>query len=163
MAAFASFGIFLVALLVLMATRTPVAVALAMVTVAGTAIFVSPAALSQLASAAYALSSNFILVVVPMFILMGEVLSATGIGAALFRAAELWFRRLPGALAIATVWACAAFGSVCGSSPITASTIGAMAVPQMLRRGYRSSLALGATAAGGTLGILIPASISMIV
>ena len=163
MAAFASFGIFLVALLVLMATRTPVAVALAMVTVAGTAIFVSPAALSQLASAAYALSSNFILVVVPMFILMGEVLSATGIGAALFRAAELWFRRLPGALAIATVWACAAFGSVCGSSPVTASTIGAMAVPQMLRRGYRSSLALGATAAGGTLGILIPPSISMIV
>ena len=113
--------------------------------------------------AAYALSSNFILVVVPMFILMGEVLSATGIGAALFRAAELWFRRLPGALAIATVWACAAFGAVCGSSPVTASTIGAMAVPQMLRRGYRSSLALGATAAGGTLGILIPPSISMIV
>ena len=96
MAAFASFGIFLVALLVLMATRTPVAVALAMVTVAGTAVFVSPAALSQLASAAYALSSNFILVVVPMFILMGEVLSATGIGAALFRAAELWFRRPAG-------------------------------------------------------------------
>jgi C4-dicarboxylate transporter DctM subunit len=67
------------------------------------------------------------------------------------------------AMAIATVWACALFGSVCGSSPVTASTIGAMAVPQMLSRGYRSSLALGATAAGGTLGILIPPSISMIV
>ena len=89
MAAFASFGIFLVALLVLMATRTPVAVALAMVTVAGTAIFVSPAALSQLASAAYALSSNFILVVVPMFILMGELLSATGTT----RMPEGWRRR----------------------------------------------------------------------
>jgi C4-dicarboxylate transporter DctM subunit len=146
-----------------MATRTPVGVALAMVTVVGTAIFVSPSAVSQLASSAFALSSNFILVVVPMFILMGEVLSATGIGAALFRAAELWLRRLPGALAIATVWACAMFGSVCGSSPVTASTIGAMAVPEMLRRGYRSTLALGATAAGGTLGILIPPSITMIV
>jgi C4-dicarboxylate transporter DctM subunit len=163
MAAFASFGIFLLCLLILMATRTPVAVALSMVTVAGTALFVSPGAISQLASSAFALSSNFILVVVPMFILMGEVLSATGIGAALFRAAELWFRRLPGALAVATVWACAVFGSVCGSSPVTASTIGAMAVPQMMRRGYRASLALGATAAGGTLGILIPPSISMIV
>ena len=163
MAAFASFGIFLLCLLALMATRTPVGVALAMVTVAGTAMFVSPSAVSQLASSAFALSSNFILVVVPMFILMGEVLSATGIGAALFRAAELWLRRLPGALAIATVWACAMFGSVCGSSPVTASTIGAMAVPEMLRRGYRNSLALGATAAGGTLGILIPPSIGMIV
>jgi C4-dicarboxylate transporter DctM subunit len=163
MAAFASFGVFLLCLLTLMATRTPVGVALAMVTVVGTAMFVSPSAVSQLASSAFALSSNFILVVVPMFILMGEVLSATGIGAALFRAAELWLRRLPGALAIATVWACAMFGSVCGSSPVTASTIGAMAVPEMLRRGYRSTLALGATAAGGTLGILIPPSITMIV
>ncbi|MBX9840291.1 MAG: TRAP transporter large permease [Xanthobacteraceae bacterium] len=163
MAAVGSFTLFLVALLVLMATRTPVGVALSMVTVAGIAVFVSPGALSQLASSAFALSSNFILVVVPMFILMGELLAATGIGAALFRAAELWFRRLPGALAIATVWACAGFGSVCGSSPVTASTIGAMAVPQMMKRGYKSTLALGATAAGGTLGILIPPSISMIV
>jgi C4-dicarboxylate transporter, DctM subunit len=156
MSAVISFTVFLICLLILMATRTPVAVALSMVTVAGTAIFVSP-------SSAYSLSSNFILVVVPMFILMGEVLSATGIGATLFRAAELWFRRLPGALAIATVWACAGFGSVCGSSPVTASTIGAMAVPQMMRRGYHPMLALGSTAAGGTLGILIPPSIAMIV
>ena len=163
MSAVISFTVFLICLLILMATRTPVAVALSMVTVAGTAIFVSPSALSQLATSAYSLSSNFILVVVPMFILMGEVLSATGIGATLFRAAELWFRRLPGALAIATVWACAGFGSVCGSSPVTASTIGAMAVPQMMRRGYHPMLALGSTAAGGTLGILIPPSIAMIV
>jgi C4-dicarboxylate transporter DctM subunit len=163
MVAFGSFGIFLVCLLALLATRTPVAIALAMVATAGTAIFVSPGAVSQLASAAFSLSSNFILVVVPLFILMGEVLSATGIGASLFRAAELWMRRLPGALAISTVWACAIFGSVCGSSPVTATTIGSMAIPEMLRRGYRSTLALGATAAGGTLGILIPPSIAMIV
>src|SRR3982074_2094510 len=128
MSAVISFTVFLICLLILMATRTLVAVALSMVTVAGTAIFVSPSALSQLATSAYSLSSNFILVVVPMFILMGEVLSATGIGATLFRAAELWFRRLPGALAIATVWACAGFGSVCGSSPVTARPIAAMAV-----------------------------------
>src|SRR5262245_35783969 len=163
MAAVVSFTVFLMALMALMATRTPVAVALSLVTVAGIVAFVSPGALSQLPSAAFVLSSNFILVVVPMFILMGEVLAATGIGAALFRAAELWFRRLPGALAIATGWACAGFGSVCGSSPVTASTIGAMAVPEMMKRGYHAMLALGSTAAGGTLGILIPPSISMVV
>ena len=163
MAAFGSFGIFLACLLLLLATRAPVGIALAMVAMAGTAIFVSPGAVSQLASSAFSLSSNFILVVVPLFILMGEVLSATGIGANLFRAAELWLRRLPGALAIGTVWACAIFGSVCGSSPVTATTIGSMAIPEMIRRGYRDSLALGATAAGGTLGILIPPSIAMIV
>jgi C4-dicarboxylate transporter DctM subunit len=162
-AAFGSFGIFLACLLLLLATRAPVGIALAMVAMAGTAIFVSPGAVSQLASSAFSLSSNFILVVVPLFILMGEVLSATGIGANLFRAAELWLRRLPGALAIGTVWACAVFGSVCGSSPVTATTIGSMAIPEMIRRGYRDSLALGATAAGGTLGILIPPSIAMIV
>ncbi|MGH6739461.1 MAG: TRAP transporter large permease subunit, partial [Bradyrhizobium sp.] len=163
MAAFGSFAIFLACLLVLMATRTPVGIALALVAIGGTAIFVSPSAISQLASSSFSLSSNFILVVVPLFILMGEVLSATGIGAGLFRTAELWMRRLPGALAIATIWACAIFGSVCGSSPVTATTIGSMAIPQMLRRGYRTTLALGATAAGGTLGILIPPSIAMII
>ena len=163
MAAFGSFGIFLLCLLVLLATRAPVGIALATVAMAGTAMFVSPGALSQLASKAYEISTHFILVVVPLFILMGEILSATGIGAQLFRAAELWFRRLPGALAIATIWACTIFGSVCGSSPVTATTIGSMAIPEMVRRGYNRSMALGATAAGGTLGILIPPSIALIV
>jgi C4-dicarboxylate transporter, DctM subunit len=163
MSAVIAFTVFLVALLILMATRTPVAVALSMVTAAGVTILVAPGALSQLATTAFSLSSNFILVVVPMFVLMGEVLAATGIGATMFRAAELWMRRLPGALAIATIWACAGFGSVCGSSPVTASTIGAMAVPEMMKRGYHAMLALGSTAAGGTLGILIPPSISMVV
>jgi len=163
MAAFGSFGVFLLFLLLLLATRAPVGIALATVAMLGTSIFVSSGALSQLASSAFSLSTNFILVVVPLFILMGEILSASGIGANLFRAAELWFRKLPGALAIGTVWACAIFGSVCGSSPVTATTIGSMAIPEMLRRGYHKSLALGATAAGGTLGILIPPSISMIV
>ena len=94
---------------------------------------------------------------------MGEALAATGIGNDLFRAAHMWLRRLPGALAVATVFACAAFAAVCGSSPVTAATIGAMAVPEMMRRGYDKSLALGTAAAGGTLGILIPPSVPMII
>lgn len=163
MYAILSFFVFLVVLLVLFALRTPVAVALAMVAFFGTASMVSTASVGQVAALAYSVSSNPIIVVVPLFILMGEVLSAAQIGANLFRAAEMWFRRVPGALAVATIWACAIFGSVCGSSPVTATTIGSMAIPEMLRRGYSMSLALGATAAGGTLGILIPPSIIMVV
>ena len=103
------------------------------------------------------------LVVVPLFVLMGEALAATGIGNDLFRAAHMWLRRLPGALAVATVFACAVFAAVCGSSPVTAATIGSMAVPEMIKRGYDKSLALGTAAAGGTLGILIPPSVPMII
>lgn len=163
MIAFYGFLIFLLVLLILFAVRTPVGVALAMVAFFGTATLVSTASVGQLATISFSVTSNFIIVVVPLFILMGEVLSAAGIGANLFRAAEIWFRRIPGALAVATIWACAIFGSVCGSSPVTATTIGSMAIPQMIKRGYDRSLALGATAAGGTLGILIPPSIPMII
>jgi C4-dicarboxylate transporter DctM subunit len=94
--------------------------------------------------------------------MMGEALAATGIGRDLFTAAQIWLRRLPGALAIGTIFACAAFAAVCGSSPVTAATIGAMAVPEMIAKGYDRRLALGVTAAGGTLGILIPPSIPLI-
>jgi C4-dicarboxylate transporter DctM subunit len=103
-----------------------------------------------------------VLVVVPLFVLMGEALAATTIGRDLFTAAQIWLRRLPGALAIGTIMACAGFAAVCGSSPVTAATIGSMAVPEMIRKGYSAKLALGVTAAGGTLGILIPPSIPMI-
>ncbi len=163
MYAFIGFSTFLLVLLVLFAVRTPVGIALAMVALFGTASLVSTASVGQVAAIAYSVSSNPIIVVVPLFVLMGEILSSAQIGANLFRAAEIWFRRIPGALAVATIWACAIFGSVCGSSPVTATTIGSMAIPEMLRRGYNMSLALGATAAGGTLGILIPPSIIMVV
>ena len=109
MIAFYGFLIFLLTLLILFAVRTPVGVALAMVAFFGTAIFVSTASIGQLATISFSVTSNFIIVVVPLFILMGEVLSAAGIGADLFRAAEIWFRKIPGALAVATIWACAIF------------------------------------------------------
>ena len=96
-----------------MITRTPVAVALGTIGILGTAIFVSPDALRQLGNIAFTQSSNFVLVVVPLFVLMGEALAATGIGNDLFRAAHMWLRRLPGALAVATVFACAVFAAVC--------------------------------------------------
>lgn len=157
------FLVFLVVLVVFMATGVPVAVGMGIMGAIGTAIFVSPAAVAQVANIAYSQSGNFVLAVVPMFVLMGDVLASTPIGRDLFNAAHLLLRRLPGSLAVATVFACAAFGSVCGSSPVTAATIGRMSVPEMRRRGYDIRLALGATAAGGTLGILIPPSVSMII
>lgn len=159
----AGFAVFLVVLVLFMATGVPVAIGMGIIGAIGTAIFVSPAALAQIASIAYSQSGNFILAVVPMFVLMGDILAATPIGRDLFKAAHLVLRKLPGSLAVATIFACAAFGSVCGSSPVTAATIGRMSVPEMRRHGYDNRLALGATAAGGTLGILIPPSISMII
>ncbi len=157
------FLIFLVVLVLFMATGVPVAVGMGIMGAIGTAIFVAPAAVAQVAGIAYSQSGNFVLAVVPMFVLMGDVLASTPIGRDLFNAAHLLLRKLPGSLAVATVFACAAFGSVCGSSPVTAATIGRMSVPEMRRRGYDIRLALGATAAGGTLGILIPPSVSMII
>jgi C4-dicarboxylate transporter DctM subunit len=163
MASFAGFAGFIVLLIALMITRAPVAVVLGIIGIVGTAAFVSTNALQQIANIAYTQSSNFVLVVVPLFVLMGEALASTGIGNDLFRAAHMWLRRIPGALAVATVFACAVFAAVCGSSPVTAATIGSMAVPEMIKRGYDKSLALGTAAAGGTLGILIPPSVPMII
>lgn len=156
------FASFVAALILLMAFRIPVAISMGLIGVAGTATFVSTGALSQLANIAYTQSTSFILVVVPLFVLMGEVIALSGLGTSLFRAASLWTSRLPGGLAVGTVAACAGFASVCGSSPVTAATIGAVSVPEMIRNGYNRKLAFGATAAGGTLGILIPPSVPMI-
>ena len=162
MEAFAGFAIFAGALLAFLATGMPVAAATGLIGVIGTFLFVSPFAVAHIATVAFSTSSYFILTVVPLFILMGEALAVTGIGRDLFRAAQLWLHRVPGSLAVGTIFACAGFSSVCGSSPVTSATIGAMAVPEMVRHGYDRRLALGVTAAGGTLGILIPPSIAMI-
>ena len=116
MQSFLGFLAFILVLIALMVTRTPVAVALGTIGILGTAIFISPDALRQLGNIAFTQSSNFVLVVVPLFVLMGEALAATGIGNDLFRAAHMWLRRLPGALAVATVFACAVFAAVCGST-----------------------------------------------
>ncbi|WP_370284941.1 TRAP transporter large permease [Pseudooceanicola nanhaiensis] len=156
------FSAFIGALVFLLALRIPVAVSMGLIGILGTAIFVSPRAVVQIANIAYSQTWSFVLVIVPLFVLMGEVIALSGLGASLFKAAAIWLRRLPGGLAIGTIAASAGFASVCGSSPITAATIGAMAVPEMTKHGYARSLAAGATAAGGTLGILIPPSVPMI-
>ncbi len=99
----------------------------------------------------------------PLFLLMGQFASLGGMSRALFKAAEAFLGHRKGGVAMAAVGACAGFGSICGSSLATAATMGQVALPELRRAGYAGSLATGALAAGGTLGILIPPSIVLVI
>ena len=106
---------------------------------------------------------NFALLAIPMFILMGASIASTRAGADLYEALERWLTRIPGGLVISNLGACALFSAMSGSSPATCAAIGKMGIPEMRRRGYSDEVAAGSIAAGGTLGILIPPSVTMIV
>ena len=106
---------------------------------------------------------NFILLAVPLFLLMSQVLLKGGVGRDLFAAVQAWVGHWPGGLAVATILSCTIFASISGSSVATAATVGTVAIPEMTSRGYPRPFVLGLLAAGGTLGILIPPSIPMIV
>jgi len=106
---------------------------------------------------------NFALLAIPMFIIMGASISSTRAGADLYEALERWLTRVPGGLVISNLGACALFSAMSGSSPATCAAIGKMGIPEMRKRGYPDSVAAGSIAAGGTLGILIPPSVTMIV
>jgi len=106
---------------------------------------------------------GFILLAVPLFLLMSNVLLKGGVGRDLFSAVQAWVGHWPGGLAVATILSCALFAAISGSSVATAATIGTVAIPEMIKRGYEKRFVYGLLAAGGTLGILIPPSIPMIV
>ncbi|MCY4150779.1 MAG: TRAP transporter large permease [Aestuariivita sp.] len=106
---------------------------------------------------------NFALLSIPMFIIMGASIASTRAGADLYEALERWLTRVPGGLVISNLGACALFSAMSGSSPATCAAIGKMGIPEMRKRGYPDAIASGSIAAGGTLGILIPPSITMIV
>ncbi len=114
-------------------------------------------------SICWSTASNFSYVALPLFIFMSAILLHCGIGSSLYTAITRWISFLPGGLAVASVFACAIFGAVCGSSVATSATIGLIAIPEMEKRGYQRSLIYGSLASGGTLGILIPPSIPMII
>lgn len=150
-------------LLLLLVMGLPVAFSLGMAGVAGMLLFMGgDGALAQLPIIGYKSLDDFVLTAVPLYILMSQILLTGKVGNDLFELANKWLRHLPGGLGIATVMACAVFAAITGSSVACAVTIGAIAIPEMLARGYERSLVLGAVAAGGTLGILIPPSIPMI-
>ncbi len=151
-------------LLVLLILRMPVALALIAVSFGGIAalIGVRPA-LGVMANTPYSFTASWTLSAVPMFLLMGFVAYHARLTSGLFDAAKTLLRRLPGALAISSIFACSGFAAVCGSSLATAASMGRIAIPEMIRAGYAPSIATGAIAAGGTIGALIPPSILMIV
>ncbi len=117
----------------------------------------------QIPQALMSSMDNFILLAVPLFILMSNVLLRGGAGARLFAAVQSWVGHWPGGLAVATILSCAIFAAISGSSVATAATIGTVAIPELAARGYDRRFVFGLLAAGGTLGILIPPSIPMIV
>lgn len=111
----------------------------------------------------YGTLDSFELMAVPMFLLMSNVLLAGGVGRDLFAAVQSWVGHLPGGLGVATILSCTIFAAISGSSVATAATIGTVAIPEMEKRGYDRPFTLGMLAAGGTLGILIPPSIPLII
>src|SRR5512134_568431 len=151
-------------MLVLMALRTPIAVAMFAAGVAGYVVQAGWLPLANfLNTQAFARFASYDLSVIPLFILMGNFATQGGISRALFQFASAVMAGFRGGLAMAAVMACAAFGAICGSSVATAATITSVALPEMKRHGYSGRLATGTLAAGGTLGILIPPSVPLVI
>ncbi|MCV6596180.1 MAG: TRAP transporter large permease [Mangrovicoccus sp.] len=158
-------GIGFAVLLGMLALRVPIAAAMGLTGFFGTWMVIgAPAAgLSQLKTLSFDTFASHSLSIIPMFLLMGQIATRSGISAALYQAAADWLGHRKGGLAMATVGASAGFGAICGSSLATASTVGQVALPEMRGRGYSDALSTGVLAAGGTLGILIPPSIVLVI
>lgn len=144
--------------------RVPIAVALGSVGFFGFAYFVGfTPALSMVALTAQSTTMSYTLAVVPLFVLMGNIIAGAGISTELYRAAQVFLGHRRGGLAMSTIVSCGGFAAVCGSSVATAVTMGRVSIPEMRRYGYADSLSSATVAAGGTLGILIPPSIIMVI
>ncbi|HEY5964460.1 MAG TPA: TRAP transporter large permease subunit, partial [Xanthobacteraceae bacterium] len=153
-------GLGVALLLVMIFLRVPIAVALATSGLVGyAAIDGWPRALTMFGSVPYTLASAYSLSVIPLFILMGTVAARGNMATELFQACNAVFSGVRGALANATIGACALFGAICGSSIATAATFSRVAIPEMQRHGYNPAFAGGAVASAGTLGVLIPPSV----
>ena len=153
-----------VAMFAMMGLRVPIGIAMGLVGVFGFAAIrgIDPA-LNLLATSPIRVITDFQLSLVSFFILMGVFATNSGMSRELFRAGNAWLGPFRGGLALATIAACAGFAAICGSSVATAATMSKVALPEMRRFGYPEDLASGVVAAGGTLGILIPPSIVLVV
>ncbi len=152
------------AMLALALGRLPIAFAMGIVGFAGFALKTSvPAALAMLGALTYETGLSYSLSVIPLFVLMGNLVARAGLAQELYDASYAFLGHRRGGLAMATIVSCGGFSSICGSSVATAATMAKVAVPSMRRFGYADSLAAGSVAAGGTLGILIPPSVTMVI
>lgn len=145
--------------------RMPIALAMIVVGLGGSTLVVGTPTmvLNQLKTLTYGLFSNYSFTIIPLFLLMGQFATLSGMSSALFKAAESFLGHRRGGVAMSAVGACAGFGAICGSSLATAATMGQVALPELKRYGYPGSLATGVLAAGGTLGILIPPSVILVI
>jgi len=152
----------LVVTLVVLFSGLPIAWGLALVSIGFLLVFAGPETLANVPILMMDELASFALLTIPLFILLGAAISASAAGKDIYESLHRWLDRVPGGLVIANILACGIFSAICGSSPATAAAIGKAGVPEMIQRGVPPSLATGAICAGGTLGILIPPSITMI-
>jgi len=152
-----------VATIVILFSGVSVAVGLLIVSALFLLIFDGARSLEMMPEIFFADLNSFTILSIPMFIIMGAAVASTRAGADLFEALERWLTRVPGGLVVSNLGACALFAAMSGSSPATCAAIGKMGIPEMQKRGYPDGVAAGSIAAGGTLGILIPRSVTMIV
>jgi C4-dicarboxylate transporter, DctM subunit len=155
--------IYLAALVVFGATGFYVAVVIMIITAVSVLWFYGPAMVYPMADLAWSTSNNYVLISMPLFILLGELLMRSGITERMYQTLTMWMTRIPGRLLHTNIAASALFAATSGSSVATAATIGTVAIPALKSRGYSDRLSLGSLAAGGTLGILIPPSLNMII
>jgi C4-dicarboxylate transporter DctM subunit len=149
--------------LVVLASGVPIAFGLGFVSLLFLLIFEGLSGISFAGELFFSGLADFTLVAIPMFIVMGAAVASSAAGGDLYAAIERGLGRVPGGLVISNLGACMLFAALSGSSPATCAAIGKMGIPEMRKRGYPAGLAAGAIAAGGTLGILIPPSVTMIV
>jgi C4-dicarboxylate transporter, DctM subunit len=157
-------GILIVLILcILLATGMPIAFALGLSAIVALLLTEGFSIFGVLAETMFAGIANIAFVAIPMFVLMGAAIATSPAGRDLYEALDRWLNRVPGGLVLSNLGACAIFSGMTGSSPATCAAIGKMGIPEMMNRGYPGSVATGSIAAGGTLGILIPPSVTMIV
>lgn len=149
--------------LILLFSGMPIAFALGASALGFMYFFMPSMNLELLAETLYGELDNFTLLTIPLFIIMGAAIGKTRAAVDLYESAYRWMHRMPGSLGVANVIGCTIFAALCGSSPATCAAIGGMGIPEMRKRGYSDALATGLIAAGGTLGILIPPSITLII
>lgn len=152
-------------LLALIFLRIPIGLAMLLCGLIGMWLVTGSAVpiLSKLKSETFSTFSSYSLSIIPLFLLMGQFASLGGMSRSLFKAAEAWLGHRRGGVAMAAIGACAGFGAICGSSLATAATMAQVALPELRRYGYSGALATGTLAAGGTLGILIPPSVVLVI
>ena len=152
-----------IATILVLFSGVSVAIGLLIVSASFLLIFDGARSLELMPELLFGKLDNFALLSIPMFIIMGSSIASTRAGADLYEVLERWLTRVPGGLVVSNLCACALFAAMSGSSPATCAAIGKMGIPEMRKRGYPDGVATGSIAAGGTLGILIPPSVTMIV